>query len=174
MSDQSGIYSEDPFVAPIEERDPARRLRGRLVLPVAILTAGDEDQRTGLTVSSVMVAEGAPPLLYALLGPTTDLWYVIQETRRFVAHLATVDDREAADVFAGLRPAPGGPFLERAVEQTGYGPVLTDLLTRAHCTYQAGVEESYSVLVSATIDHVEPGPLDDPLVYFRGRYRRLA
>jgi hypothetical protein len=44
----------------------------------------------------------------------------------------------------------------------------------AFCTYLTGREESYSTLVAARIDSVEAGVVDDPLLYYRGAYRRLS
>ncbi|MFQ5554956.1 MAG: flavin reductase family protein [Acidimicrobiia bacterium] len=173
-ADDGGIHDEHPFRTPVAEKDPVRRLRGRLTAAVTIITAGDEDERAGLTVSSVMVAEGEPPVLYALLGPTTDLWLAIEETGRFVVHVAEQTHRAAADVFAGLRPAPGGAFLGRAVSPSEYGPVLETLPNRAYCTLRAHREDGYSVLVTAGIDRVEIADLRDPLTYFRGGYRRLG
>ena len=163
----------NPFIASVGERDPIRRLRGRLAAPVTIVTAGDEDERTGLTVSSIVVAEGEPPLLYFLVGSTTDLFYAIEETRKFVVHVCEGRHRDLADIFAGLRPSPGGMFIGQPVTQTEYGPVLEGMETRAYCSYRRGEEDSYSVIVSATIDRVEVGDIDDPLTYFRGRYHAL-
>lgn len=171
--DEGGIHEEHPFLTPIEDRDPARRLRGRLTAPVTIVTAGAIDDRSGLTVSSILVAEGDPPLVYLLISSTCDLWYAIEESGRFVVHIATSEHREAADIFAGIRPAPGGVFAGRDVEQSQYGPVLNDFVNRAFCTLLEAREESHSLLVSARIDTLDLEDLVDPLAYFRGRYRLL-
>ena len=173
IDDGGHIHEEHPFRTPEPDRDPVRRLRGRLAAAVTIVTAGDEDDRTGLTVSSLMVAQGEPPLVFALLGPTTDLWMVVEETRRFVVHVLDTAHREEADVFAGVRPAPGGPFLGRDVSMSEYGPVLGTLPTRAYCSLRTGADHGYSVLVTAEIDRIEMADLEEPLVYFRGKYRHL-
>jgi hypothetical protein len=47
---------DTPFAVPPERRSPARRLRGRLVAPVTVWTAGHPPGGAGLTVSSVLVA----------------------------------------------------------------------------------------------------------------------
>jgi 3-hydroxy-9,10-secoandrosta-1,3,5(10)-triene-9,17-dione monooxygenase reductase component len=172
--DQGHIHDEHPFATPPDLRDPARQLRGRLAAPVTILTAGEGAERTGLTVSSVMVAEGDPPLVYCLLGPETDFTEVIARTGRFVLHVADATTREAADVFAGIRPSPGGLFATRAAEPTAYGPRLSEFHDFALCSVVSSREESYSSLVAATIDHIETTDLVDPLLYFRGAYRRLT
>ena len=174
MSDEQGqIHDEHPFLKPVSDRDPARRFRGRLAAPVTIVTAGDEDERVGLTVSSLVIAEGEPPVVYLLLGATTDLWYAVEDTRRFVVHIAEADHRGLADVFAGLRPSPGGPFFGLDTKQSDHGPVLTNLENRAYCSLLHSREESYSLLVAAAVDDIEVDGIDDPLTYFRGGYRLL-
>lgn len=170
---QGGIHEEHPFATPVDQRDPARLLRGRLAVPVTIVTAGSGATMTGLTVSSVVVAEGDPPLAYCLVGPATDLYEVIASTSRFVMHVAAARDRTAADIFAGVRPSPGGLFVTQKVELTDYGPRLSAIDTYAMCSVISRREESHSALVAATIDEITTGDLDDPLVYFRGSYRRL-
>ena len=171
----SGNSDQDvnPFATPPGERDPVRRLRGRLAAPVTIVTAGEEDDRTGLTIASIVVAEGEPGLVYFLLGSATDLFYAIERTGRFIVHVCSVEHRQMSDVFAGLRPSPGGMFAGSRVAQSDYGPELEDIGTRAYCSGARAREESYSTLISGSIDRVEPGPLDEPLAYFRGAYRTL-
>jgi 3-hydroxy-9,10-secoandrosta-1,3,5(10)-triene-9,17-dione monooxygenase reductase component len=173
VTDQGGIHDENPFQTPINERDPVRRLRGRLAAPVTIVTAGGPEHRAGLTVSSLMVAEGDPARLYFLVGSTTDLYYAIEETGRFVVHICEQRHRDVSDVFAGLRPSPGGAFAGLDVEDGPWGPVIGSLPNRAYCTFDGGDEETYSVVADGIIDRLDLDELDDPLVYFRGRYRDL-
>lgn len=173
MATSAPDHDTNPFAAAGADREPVRRLRGRLAAPVTIVTSGEGDARTGVTVSSIVVAEGEPPLVYFLLGSATDLFPTIEKTGKFVVHVCEQPHRGLADVFAGLRPSPGGLFAGRSITDTEYGPVLDDVATRAYCSYRAGAEDSYSVIMSGTIDRVEIGDVDDPLVYFRGRYRAL-
>ncbi len=173
MTDQGGVHDEHPFETPQEQRDPARRFRGRLAAPVTVITAGKGDHRTGLTVSSLVVAEGDPSRIYFLLGSTTDLHYGLEETGKFVVHVLEEGNEAIADVFAGLRPSPGGRFAGLNVEQSKWGPVLSDVRTRAYCTYEGGDEETFFIVAEGAIDKLELGDIEDPLVYFRGRYRTL-
>ncbi len=173
MTDQGGVHEEHPFETPEEQRDPARRFRGRLAGPVTIITSGDGDRRTGLTVSSLVVAEGDPSRVYFLLGSTTDLFYVLEKTGKFVVHVLEAGDQAIADGFAGLRPSPGGRFSGLNVEQSQWGRVLTDVATRAFCTFEGGDEETFFIVAEGAIDKLELSDIEDPLVYFRGRYRSL-
>lgn len=174
MADQGGVHEDHPFETPADQRDPARRFRGRLAAPVTIITSGSGDHRTGLTVSSLVVAEGDPSRIYFLLGSTTDLFYGLEETGKFVVHVLGSDDHATADVFAGLRPSPGGRFAGLAVEQSEWGPVLSDVKTRAYCTFEGGDEETFFIVAEGRIDKLELGEMEDPLVYFRGKYRNLT
>ena len=176
QGDETGgaIHGEHPFVTPAHHRDPVRQLRGRLTAPVTIITAGAGEHMAGLTVSSLVIAEGEPPYAYFLVGSTTDLFYKIEQTGKYVIHVCEARHHQLSDVFAGLRPSPGGRFAGLEVEQSEWGPVLTDLTTRAYCTMLDSDEETYSVLLEGSIDKIELGEISDPLVYFRGRYRPLG
>ncbi len=167
------IHSDNPFVDDPDSRDATRRFRGRLNAPVTIVTAGDGAGSAGLTVSSLVVIEGEPGRVEVVVGPTTDLWDAVATTGRFVIHICTDQDRATTEVFAGLRPSPGGIFAGLEVSQSDWGPVITELANRAYCTFGDRREVGYSGLVSATIDRVEVADLVSPLAYFRGRYHTL-
>jgi 3-hydroxy-9,10-secoandrosta-1,3,5(10)-triene-9,17-dione monooxygenase reductase component len=168
------IHGEHPFLPAPEERDPVRRFRGRLAAPVTIVTAGESDQRTGLTVSSLFVIEGDPGLVQAVVSPSSDLWDLVAETGRFVVHVCRNSHRHLADVFAGIRPSPGGMFVRVDITDSDWGPVLTDLEDRAYCTLVGREEVGYAGVVRGLIDRVEVTGTTDPLVYFRGRYHDLG
>jgi flavin reductase (DIM6/NTAB) family NADH-FMN oxidoreductase RutF len=93
-----------PFATPPERRDPARRLRGRLVAPVTVWTAGRPPGWAGLTVSSLLVAEGEPARLLGLIDPTSAFWEAIREAGAFVVHLLAVGDRPLASAAAARWP----------------------------------------------------------------------
>ena len=104
------IHTTHPFLEPEGDRDPVRRLRGRMGATVSLWTAGTVTDRAGLTVSSWLVAGGTPGRVLALLDPDADLTDVLLETGRGVLQLLAWEDRDLADVFAGTAPAPGGPW----------------------------------------------------------------
>jgi flavin reductase (DIM6/NTAB) family NADH-FMN oxidoreductase RutF len=168
------IHDDHPFKTPPGERDPVRQFRGRLVAPVTVLTAGSEGTEAGLTVSSLMVAEGERSAVVVLIGKMTDLWEALQESGRFVVHILGSEARDDAEAFAGVRPRPGGVFTGVATRASEWGPVLEAASNRVFCTLTSATELPFHHLVTAGIDRVEIADLDDPAVYFRGEYRRLA
>lgn len=167
------IHSENPFVVPAEQRDPVRRLRGRLAAPVTVLTATG-DGPVGLTVSSFIVVEGSPPRAAALVGRGSDLAEAAVESGAFVAHVLSGREGPMADVFAGLRPAPGGMFTAYEVEDTRWGPRLCAVADWAGCEVEEARPLGEQMLLVGTIASLEVSDLTDPLVYFRGSYRHLA
>ena len=127
------VGSQPPFAVPPERRDPARRLRGRLVAPVTVWTAGQLPGGAGLTVSSVLVAEGEPARLLGLIDPTSAFFEAAQETGAFVVHVLAAGDRALAERFSEVRPPIRGPFERLQVAESPWGPVLGGSRPRAAC-----------------------------------------
>lgn len=173
----------DPFATPEEDRSPVRRLRGRLVAPVTLWTAPGP---AGLTVSSMLVADGEPGRVLGLVDGESDLFEAARAAGRFLICPLTAGDQPVADRFAGLAPAPGGWFAQDQWEQTEYGPVLAGDRTWAGCMVTSTRGYGWGMLVEGTIARIRlsSGPADHsgadatadhhPLVHHRGRYRRLG
>jgi flavin reductase (DIM6/NTAB) family NADH-FMN oxidoreductase RutF len=164
------IHSGHPFLDP--EPDPVRRFRGRLGGVVALVTSGDPGGRAGLTVSSLMVANGEPARVLALVDPDSDLADVVERTGRAVVQLLSWAHRDLAEAFAGTAPAPGGPFRMAAFEDTPWGPRLADAPTWAGAALESASEVGWSRLLTLAVEEVAVGEDDEPLVHRRGRYLR--
>ncbi|GAB2879586.1 flavin reductase family protein [Nocardioides pacificus] len=167
------IHSEHPFLGPESQREPSRRLRGRLGGVVTLWTAGDADAgRAGLTVSSLMVAGGEPGAVLALVDPDSDLLDVLESTGRAVVALLRWPHRDLAEIFAGTAPAPGGMFVQADFTPTEWGPLLSSATTWAGVRLVDTTEVGWSTLVTCAIEQVTIGDDPDPLVHRRGRYQR--
>lgn len=166
------IHSDHPFADPQGTRDAARRLRGRLSARVGLWTTGDGRDRAGLTVSSMLVVGGEPPLAVGMLDPDSALGEALDVGDRVVVHLLEWEHRDLAEQFAGLMPAPGGPFAAAAWEQTPAGPRLASASTWATGTVTDVRLLGWSLEVVCELDEVVLGPDDEPLVHRRGRYVR--
>lgn len=166
------IHTSHPFADP--DPDPVRRLRGRLGGAVTLWTAGDETERAGLTVTSVLVAMGPEPRLLALLDPDSDLVEVLRATGRAVVQLLAWPDRQLAEAFAGTAPAPGGPFRQAEFLATEHGPRLASAGSWADVRLEEEREVGWSVEVSVVVEQAVVGEDDDPLLHRRGRFHRLG
>jgi 3-hydroxy-9,10-secoandrosta-1,3,5(10)-triene-9,17-dione monooxygenase reductase component len=167
------IGMQHPFAVPPERRDPARRLRGRLVAPVTVWTAGQLPGGAGLTVSSVLVAEGQPARLFGLIDPTSAFWEAMQTTRAFVVHILAVGDRALAERFSEIRPPIRRPFDGLQVAESPWGPALGGKRPRAACRLAGSAPVGYAELVEGVIEQLELPDLEDPLAYLHGSYRSV-
>jgi flavin reductase (DIM6/NTAB) family NADH-FMN oxidoreductase RutF len=167
------IHSQHPFQDPTS--DPARRLRGRIGGAVTLWTSGTSGsaERSGLTVSSVMVAHGEPPRVLALLDPDSELVDALESSGIAVVQLLQWHHRELAEMFAGIAPAPGGMFAQAEFLDTEWGPRLADAATWAGVLLEDSRDVGWSRLVTCKVARLEVGDGDDlPLVHRRGRYLR--
>ncbi len=168
-----GLSSEDPFATPLEDRRLDRRFRGRLVAPVTVWTAGSEDRRAGLTVSSVVVAEGDPAEVFGLLDPLSDLFDLLVERGSFVVHVLEAGDRRLAGMFAGAYPVD--PFEEIVTAVGDFGPVISGARHLLGCKLTGSEEVGFQMLVRGHIEELALGEdTGQPLVRYRGRYRKLS
>jgi 3-hydroxy-9,10-secoandrosta-1,3,5(10)-triene-9,17-dione monooxygenase reductase component len=164
------IHTTDPFATPEGDKSDVRRLRGRLAAPVTLWTTVGP---SGLTVSSMLVADGDPGRVLGLIDEEADFWTAAEQAGRFAVIPLTPADQQLADRFAGLTPAPGGLFATGDWTSTPYGPVPAHAGTWAGCRLESHRPCGWALLVEAVIETVEAGPGPVPLVHYRGRYRNV-
>ena len=78
-------------------RDAMRHLVGG----VSVITAGVGDDRTGLTVTSVISLSVAPPTMLFCINRDASAWPVIRRHRHFCVNILAEHHRAVADRFAG-------------------------------------------------------------------------
>jgi len=169
------IHDTHPFADPPSARDAVRAFRGRLASGVTLWTAAGERRPAGLTVSSVMVANGVPPRILALLDPLSDLCEALLDSQAAAVTVLGRDQLRLAEIFAGQAPAPGGPFRQAAFSDTAWGPVPTEATTWAGVRLEDSRPVGWSLLVTCLLEElVAEGGVEDPLVHHRGRYPKLG
>lgn len=167
------IHTSHPFAD--AEPDDVRRFRGRLGGAVTLWTAGDTDRRAGLTVTSLMVANGETPRVLALVDPDSDLHDVLAETGRAVVQVLSWRDRALAEVFAGTAPAPGGAFRQAAFVDTEWGPRLRSATTYAEVALSSSDDVGWSALLTCDLVAAHVGDEDEPVLgHRRGRFFALG
>jgi flavin reductase (DIM6/NTAB) family NADH-FMN oxidoreductase RutF len=171
------IHGDHPFLPPEGQRDPLRRLRGRLPAAVSVWTTADGDRRAGWTLSSFLLADGAPAELLGLLDEESDLAELLATSGTVAVSLLGWQHRFLADAFAGVAPAPGGPFRLAGWTDTPWGPVLDGAVGWLGARLRAplGEHAGWGLLVRAEVEQVVLDDADAALLTsVRGRYRATA
>ena len=171
------IHHSHPFATSEEERNPLRRFRGRMTSPVSIWAAAGGGSRAGWALSSFLVADGDPGEVIGLIDEESALADLLAETATVTVNLLGWDQRNLADAFAGVTPAPGGPFGLAAWTDTEWGPVLLDSLGWIGARLRPDPDYAgWGLLLRAVVERVElqADPTQDLLCYVRGRYRSLT
>ncbi len=136
--------------------------------PVTVWASGVGVERTGLTVSSLIVANGQPAHVLGVIDGDSDWWASAPET--VVVNLLGEQHRFLADAFAGTAPAPGGPFTLGAWTDTEWGPALEDSAGWLGVRLLAESREvGWGLLVEGVVERVEVREAD-ALIHLRGRY----
>ncbi|MGZ5369540.1 MAG: flavin reductase family protein [Aeromicrobium sp.] len=163
------IHSDHPFMPPEGERDPLRRFRGRLPAPVTVWATGEGPDRHGFTVSSLLIADGEPGMVAGLVDEDSDFRDALEDT--FTVNILAAGHVMMAEAFAGIGPAPGGPFTLGTWRQSDWGPVLEGSAGWLGARVRKGKSHKlgWGLLVEATIEHVEVGDVA-ALTHLRGRY----
>jgi 3-hydroxy-9,10-secoandrosta-1,3,5(10)-triene-9,17-dione monooxygenase reductase component len=164
------IHMSDPFATPEEEKSAVRRLRGRLAAPVTLWTAPGP---AGLTVSSMLVADGEPGRVLGLIDEESELWDAIETSQLFAVAPLQPADRQLADRFAGLMPSPGGLFTGGGWQGTDYGPVRQNGLW-AGCRLVSSRPCGWALLVEGVLETISGDQPQPPLIHYRGRYHGLG
>ena len=167
------IHNHDPFATPESARSQVRRFRGRFAQTVTLWTAPGPAGSSGLTVSSCLVVDGEPGRMLGLVDDESELWSAVSAAGGFAVSLLSPEDRQLADRFAGLMPAPGGLFRQGDTWiETGFGPVL-DGRSWAGCRLESAHTLGWSLLVEATIEETHLTDRSAPLLHHRGSYGRV-
>lgn len=174
------IHTEHPFADPPGSRRELRRVRGRWPAGVSVWTStsgttASRHRPVGLTVSSLVFADGEPGEVIGLVDPASDLADAVTADPRVMVNVLPRGREDVAAVFAGLAPAPGGRFTVGDWLDSPYGPRLADAVVAVAVEVTALIEDvGWSSLVRGRIAEVLWGPEAEPLVHLRGRYGQVT
>ena len=147
------IHHSHPFEVDEQDRNPLRRFRGRMTLPVSIWAAAAGGRRAGWTVASFLVADGDPGEVVGLVDEESALADLLAETTTVTVNLLGWSQRTLA------------------------GPVLVNTLGWIGARLKPDPEHAgWGLLLRGVVERVEiqANPADELLCYVRGRYRSVA
>lgn len=164
-------------LAPPEYREgsDARTFRdalGCFATGVTIVTATSSDgSPVGLTANSFTSVSLDPPLLLVCIGNTAGSAQILAKADRFAVNVLQIGQQPTSNRFAGKSE---DRFANTPWTQGEFGtPVLTGSLGSFECERHAIHEGGDHFILVGRVLKAMFEPRRDPLLYFRGKYRRL-
>ncbi len=157
------------------EGSDARSLRdalGCFATGVTIVTAiAPDGTPVGLTANSFTSVSLDPPLLLVCIANTAGSAAALRSAAHFAVNVLQIGQQPASNRFAGraedrFAQTPWTPG------ETG-APVLTGSLSTFECARDSIHEGGDHFILVGRVVRVQFEPRRDPLLYFRGKYRRL-
>ncbi len=142
---------------------------------VSVVTAGDGEERTGLTVTSAVSLSIDPPTMIICVNRNASALAVIARRRHFCVNLLAADHEAIANRFAGVSGVKGpARYVEADWRPQATGALaLQGDLASIDCEVEEMIERHSHVIVIGAVRAITTQS-GEPLVYSRGRYHRLA
>ncbi len=158
--------------------DDFRRVLGHFCSGVTVITTWDTMGRpTGLTASAFTSVSLDPPLVLVCVAHKAQSYQALADGNRFVVNVLALSQEPVSNRFATSPVAdPAEKFVGIGYRQGALGlPVLKDSLAELECAtvhaYPAGDHTIFVGRVEAAECRGDAGL--EPLLYYRGKYRRL-
>ena len=163
------------FVPEFREGSDARTFRdalGCFATGVTIITAMDaQGNPIGLTANSFTSVSLDPPLLLVCVANNAGSAPVLRDAERFAVNVLQIGQQPTSNRFAGKGE---DRFAHTPWEVGEFGtPVLTGSLSSFECARDAVHDGGDHFILVGRVLKAMFEPRRDPLLYFRGKYRRL-
>jgi flavin reductase (DIM6/NTAB) family NADH-FMN oxidoreductase RutF len=140
---------------------------------VTIVTRVNEDgEPIGLTANSFTSVSLDPPLtLFSLTSSSANL-ETFEKAGRFAVNVLHMGQQPAAGRFA-TRGVVRFEGIDWSARGEGGAPILAGALASFDCTTHAVHDGGDHLIFIGQVNHALYEPHRDPLLYFRGKFRRL-
>lgn len=144
---------------------------------VAIVTVGQDQERTGFTATSVESLSVEPPRLLVSVSESSSSWKQLQKHPYFGVNILRADHRNLADQFAGRGGLQGeeryrgGKWV--ALSSNG-AAILDDGLAAADCAVEEILSRHGHAIVIGRVRAILLRANGQPLLYWQGAYQEIV
>ena len=154
--------------------DDFRKVLSHFGSGVTIVTTSDADKRpAGLTCSSFASVSLDPPLVLVCVDHKAQSFPALRESERFAVNILSATQEAVSRRFATSKILDKFEGVAHTVSELGL-PLVDGALAHLECiTVSTHVEGDHTIFVGRVERIGVPGG-GEPLLYFKGRYQRLA
>jgi flavin reductase (DIM6/NTAB) family NADH-FMN oxidoreductase RutF/pimeloyl-ACP methyl ester carboxylesterase len=159
----------------IEGSEPRilRDALGTFATGVTIVTTMNvEGEPIGLTANSFTSVSLDPPLIQFSLARTSANLEAFKKAGGFAVNVLHIGQQPAAGKFA-TRDVARFDGVDWGLREEGGSPILAGSLASFDCTTHAVHDGGDHLIFIGRVNHASFEPHRDPLLYFRGKFRRL-
>ncbi|GAC1479691.1 MAG: flavin reductase family protein [Candidatus Dormibacteria bacterium] len=151
-----------------------RYAMGHFATGVTIMTVAARERLHGMTVSAFASVSLEPPLILVCVEHSTLMHRLLAETATFAVNVLSERGEATSRFFADNARLDGPEFRDGSYRLGVTGsPIMAEatafLEAKVHGTHEAG---DHTVVVGEVIA-LDVQTEDDPLIFYRGGYRRL-
>ena len=152
----------------------ARAMRdacGSFATGVTVISTSTPEGDHGMTANAFMSVSLDPPLILFCLARSSTNVERFRQARHFAINVLHIGQQPTSGVFARSQ---ADRFQDVAWETWDTGaPILSGALASFECGTEQIVEAGDHLVIIGRVTRARFEPRRDPLLYFRGKYRRL-
>ena len=179
MTGDSPVPGVAPSPPDAVEARAYRDTIGLFATGVTVITTRTGDVVHGMTANAVTSVSLDPTLLLVCIDRRARMHDLIARAGAFAVNILAEDQEALSRHFAGhgkAGPAPPGLRFDPGADPEHAGaPTITGCVAALCCTVEQAVDGGDHTIYLGRVTDLRPGrPGARPLVFFAGRYRRLA
>jgi flavin reductase (DIM6/NTAB) family NADH-FMN oxidoreductase RutF len=153
--------------------DDFRKVLSHFGSGVTVVTTSDADKRpTGLTCSAFASVSLEPPLVLVCVDHKALSFPALRDRGRFAVNILSSDQEGVSRRFATSKILDKFEGVAHTISELGL-PLVAGALAHLECvTVSTHIEGDHTIFIGRVEQAGAPG--GEPLLYFKGRYERLA
>ena len=179
MSGAVGYDAAHPEGLMPDETDfDSRRFRdvlGHFATGVTVVTVNNDGDVRGMTANAISSLSLEPPLLLVCVQKDASIYEHFDRAKAFAMNVLSADQEDISNLFASHggpdQPLGGLPYHEGPLGS----PILDGVLASADCRITQRIDGGdHTIVIGEAVSVSLDGSDADPLLFYRGGYRRLA
>lgn len=148
-----------------------RAVMSRFATGVTVVTTCKGADRHGITVNAFTSVSLDPPLVLVCIDRSSHVHDILIESGIFAVNMLSEDQRHLSECFAGHSESRYRDFCGATFHTAATGaPVLDGTLGYVDCRVVDVFPGGDHSIVVGSVEALETGTNDDPLLYYRSRY----